>query len=183
MWFMSPALSDTKPGQIGKELKWETRHPGYKFHSFRKQLHIAIQSSGDFEAVWPLAPSLCSQGGWRSFLHWGTVTIPLRENSALPNAEKKSTPGSVGVTLFHEPAAKKKKKRQTGPEACVAVFKCLVKSDLQRLLLNLKHISLCVFSAYKLYLRRLWWISSCLSVRNTFPLPTGVGWGARSMNQ
>lgn len=66
---MGPPLSDTKPGQIGKELKGETRHPGDIFHSFRKHFHIAIQSLGDFEAVWPLAPSLCSRGGWRSFLH------------------------------------------------------------------------------------------------------------------
>lgn len=117
---MSPPLSDPKLGQIGEEEEWEMLHPGDTFHSFRKQLHIATQSPGDSKAAWPLAPSLCCHGGWRSFLRWRSAT-PQDDNIPLAN-------GNVSLTSC-------KKKKLAG---------CLnLKLTLQ--ICNFQHSSLCMF--------------------------------------
>lgn len=96
------------------------------------------------------------------------MRISLCENSEPCNAEKKSTPCSVGVTLtcFINQLQKK-------THWLISLNLKLALQFSFGELLNLKHISLRVFSAYKPYLRRLWLIISCLSVRNTFPFPHG----------
>lgn len=168
-------------------------HPGDTFHSFREQLQIAIQSSGDFKAAWPLAPSLCCHSGCWPFLHWRSATrsddnfplwtemvVPGEANAVLPKNNSKIRDTlrwqfPLVKILRHQMANINLLLTSCKLAGCLNLTLTLHFPNIwSRLICNLKHTSLCVFPATKPYLLAPDW-SAAVYLRGTH-FPSLPGW-------